>query len=572
MTSKSLLIMRRAPSSTMTNYSSPRCFSIRIPKFSWATWPLWFVGKKSQPPTNSSILTESRMAPKFESHWPGAGAHAPLDRHRRHARGMSEIGNELGVGRCDPVAFHPPACDLPLPAGLAVAGADAPSRVGDPDGPVAVGGVGLPRPRDVPPQQRLLPLVQQAEPLQRRRQRVVHLPPPRVRLVAGELPQRRHVPVAVVVAEAEPRLEPHEVHGERHGRVRRQDAPLRRAPLRRVPLPEVLHVVGVGRQAFHSLYASRDARGFRIRRIARTFQPAASSAPRCRAPIVSSTSATMSRPDPAIRMLRAAVMAPHAYSCSEWRIVTYASRSGAGEAYGPPRALNGMASLQDPTGSASFRFRSSASGRYSHTSPSRATSSRHLNRFGAGKHRDTTSTCAAAGRRRPWRAARRAVASCRCSRATSLDQLAARPHGSFTATTSYHSVPAAAGSGRSGHDGAPYSSSSSIHSGYRCSQVTFFPTGSRRTVEASVCGSRALHSSTSPASKLSNATRSPPPSSAGATCSFTAVSICDQSIFRLDAYPEFGASGCDIQLAFDASGLSFPDNYQLSSWIIGSSS
>ena len=51
-----------------------------------------------------------------------------------------------------------------------------------------------------------------------------------------------------------------------------------------------------------------------------------------------------------------------------------------------------------------------------------------------------------------------------------------------------------------------------------------------------------------------------PPSAAGAKC-FAAVSICDQSILRLDAYPEFAASGCDIQLAFDASGgLKFPSH------------
>jgi hypothetical protein len=76
-----------------------------------------------------------------------------------------------------------------------------------------------------------------------------------------------------------------------------------------------------------------------------------------------------------------------------------------------------------------------------------------------------------------------------------------------------------------------------------------------------VCGIRAFHSSTSPSSKLSSATRvrvPPLPPAAGAKC-FAAVSICDQSMLRLDAYPEFGASGCDIQLAFDASGLKFSD-------------
>jgi hypothetical protein len=45
-----------------------------------------------------------------------------------------------------------------------------------------------------------------------------------------------------------------------------------------------------------------------------------------------------------------------------------------------------------------------------------------------------------------------------------------------------------------------------------------------------------------------------PPPAGGATC-FAAVWTCDQSILRLDAYPEFAASGCDVQLAFHASAV-----------------
>ncbi|BAS79214.1 Os02g0556050, partial [Oryza sativa Japonica Group] len=128
--------------------------------------------------------------------------------------------------------------------------ADVPARVGDGDPPVAVGEVGRPRLGGVPPEQRLLALVEQAEPLERRRHGVVRAPPPRVRLVAGELPELRRVPVAVVVAEAEPRLHPDEVDGEGHGGLRGEHgAPGGGEPLAGVPLPEVLHEVGVRREA-----------------------------------------------------------------------------------------------------------------------------------------------------------------------------------------------------------------------------------------------------------------------------------------------------------------------------------
>ncbi|KAI4993688.1 hypothetical protein ZWY2020_008001 [Hordeum vulgare] len=118
-------------------------------------------------------------------------------------------------------------------------------------------------------------------------------------------------------------------------------------------------------------------------------------------------------------------------------------------------------------------------GLYNHTSSSRMTL--HLNRFGVGKHRLATTTCAA---RRPCSSDRPAP-SCRCNRGTSLDQLAAPLHRSFTATTPYPPSGAGDGSGRFDN------SSSSIHSGHRCVQVTLLATRSRCTAEA--VGSSVLH-------------------------------------------------------------------------------
>ena len=50
-----------------------------------------------------------------------------------------------------------------------------------------------------------------------------------------------------------------------------------------------------------------------------------------------------------------------------------------------PLPLIGSASSQDPTGSWTFSLKTLKFGLYSHTFPSRATSSLHENKFGIGK-------------------------------------------------------------------------------------------------------------------------------------------------------------------------------------------
>ena len=136
-----------------------------------------------------------------------------------------------------------------------------------------------------------------------------------------------------------------------------------------------------------------------------------------------------------------------------------------------PLPIRGSESSQEPMGNWDFSLRTFRFGLYNQACPSRATRSLHAKRFGIGKHSETKSKCT--GLYPLEDPASPAAASCRCNRATSLDQLPSFLQGSFTAMSS-SLFPGTCSLGREGQIGTSSSSSSSIHSGYNESHVTFF--------------------------------------------------------------------------------------------------
>uniref|UniRef100_A0A804Q2P1 Uncharacterized protein n=1 Tax=Zea mays TaxID=4577 RepID=A0A804Q2P1_MAIZE len=117
--------------------------------------------------------------------------------------------------------------------------------VRDVEAPVAILRVGLLGLPPVPLQPGLLPRPQQAVGLELPGHPVVHLPPPGMRDVAGELAHPGVVPVAVVVSEAQPRLEAKVVEDVEDRRVRTEQLGLLRLHGLAVALPEVLEEVHV---------------------------------------------------------------------------------------------------------------------------------------------------------------------------------------------------------------------------------------------------------------------------------------------------------------------------------------
>ncbi|URD95139.1 hypothetical protein MUK42_30824 [Musa troglodytarum] len=122
-----------------------------------------------------------------------------------------------------------------------------------------------------------------------------------------------------------------------------------------------------------------------------------------------------------------------------------------------------------------------------------------MNRLGIGKHSVTKSTWTG---ERPA-AASLAAESCKCNLATSLDQLPDLRQGSLTATTSSSNPFFTRGSGSDGQAGTSLSSSSSIHSGYRTSQVVLASAYSRWTPENSAFGTARRQTPASVKLKLS---------------------------------------------------------------------